>query len=102
MIDVVSAPVFWLGLTMLMVILEVIVPGYLFLGFSIGAALIALLVAVLPTGSLPQIPNGDLLLVLCWAIFSMAAWYALREYFKRKKKRAGEDGKDINEFNHRV
>jgi inner membrane protein len=57
--------------------LEVVVPGYIFLGFAIGAVLTGVLIGLgILGGSLP-------VLLTVFAVLSLAAWLALRRVLKR-------------------
>jgi membrane protein implicated in regulation of membrane protease activity len=77
-------------------ILELIVPGYLFLGFSIGAIVMAglFLMGDPVAGWLPEGLPG-LLLVL--AVLSVLAWFALRALFRLPKGQVKTFDYDINE-----
>jgi inner membrane protein len=57
--------------------LEVVVPGYIFLGFAIGAVLTGVLIGLGWLG-------GSLSLLLAvFAVLSLAAWLVLRRVLKR-------------------
>jgi len=80
----------WFAAGIALAILEVIVPGFIFLGFAIGALVVGL---VLATG---------LVLTLAWAlvvfaIASLAAWVALRQAFGIRKGQKKVWHHDINE-----
>ena len=72
-------------------VVEVLVPGFIFLGFAIGAVITGVLVGIGLLGT--NVP----LLILVFALASLAAWFGLRRVF------GGRDGdvklwdKDINE-----
>lgn len=73
-------------------ILEVLAPGYVFLGFAAGAILVGLmLLAGLPlTGSLP-------LLLLIFAVASLLAWYLFRRIFGIRTGQVKIWDRDIND-----
>jgi membrane protein implicated in regulation of membrane protease activity len=54
--------------------LEVIVPGYIFLGFAVGAALVGLLLLIVPIASMP-------LILVIFAALSLGAYLAMRRVF---------------------
>jgi inner membrane protein len=72
-------------------VLEVLAPGFIFLGFAVGALATGVLIGFgIPTDSLP-------LLLLVFAVLSVLAWLGLRQAFgvPGKNKRAWD--KDIND-----
>jgi membrane protein implicated in regulation of membrane protease activity len=72
-------------------VLEVLVPGFIFLGFAIGAVLTGLLVGLgVMGGSLP-------LLLLVFAVMSMLAWLALRATMGVRDGQVKMWDKDIND-----
>jgi membrane protein implicated in regulation of membrane protease activity len=73
-------------------VLEVLAPGYIFLGFAIGAVVTGVLVGTgLMGGSLPA-------LVLVFAVASVAAWLALRRTMGVRKGQVKLWDKDINDL----
>ena len=72
-------------------VVEVLVPGFIFLGFAIGAVITGVLVGIGLLGT--NVP----LLILVFALASLVAWFGLRRMF------GGRDGdvklwdKDIND-----
>jgi membrane protein implicated in regulation of membrane protease activity len=72
-------------------VLEVLVPGFIFLGFAIGAVLTGLLVGLgVMGGSLP-------LLLLVFAVMSVLAWLALRATMGVRDGQVKMWDKDIND-----
>ena len=72
-------------------VLEVIVPGYIFLGFAIGAVVVGAGLGVgLLGGSLPA-------LLLVFALASLAAWYGLRRTMGVRDSQVKIWDRDINE-----
>lgn len=74
-----------------LLVLEVFAPGFLFLGFGAGAAVVA---GLLGLGVAPQNPA---LLALIFAVVSMGAWYAMRVIFGVRKGQVKVWDKDIND-----
>jgi membrane protein implicated in regulation of membrane protease activity len=64
----------WLSAALGLATLEVIVPGYSFLGFAIGAALVGLLLLTVPIASMP-------LILVIFAALSLGAYLAMRRVF---------------------
>lgn len=74
-----------------LVVLEVIVPGYIFLGFAIGVAVTGLLIALgLVGASLP-------VLILIAAVLSLVAWLGLRRVFGLRGRQVKIWHRDIND-----
>lgn len=70
---------------------EVIAPGFIFLGFGAGAAVIALLLALGIFGS------SIAVLLLVFAVISLIAWIAMRQVFGVRKGQVKMWDTDINE-----
>jgi inner membrane protein len=68
--------------------LELLVPGYVFLGFMVGAILTGVLVGLGVPGSFP-------VAVALFALLSLAAWVALRRLF-------GKTGADVKTFDRDI
>jgi len=81
----------WFAAALVLAVLEVTIPGYLFLGFAIGAAVLGL---SLVTGL--WMPSLALALVL-FAVFSLAAYVILRKMFKLRTGQVKLWDRDINE-----
>lgn len=72
-------------------VLEVIMPGYIFLGFAIGAVVVGAGLGLgLLGGSVP-------LLILVFALASLAAWLALRRTMGVRDSQVKIWHKDIND-----
>ncbi|MBC7677216.1 MAG: hypothetical protein H7173_14360, partial [Rhodoferax sp.] len=56
-------------------VVEVLVPGFIFLGFAIGAVITGVLVGIGLLGA------NVAVLVLVFALASLGAWFALRQMF---------------------
>lgn len=80
----------WLCLALILGIAEMLIPGFIFLGFAIGAVIVALLLAIGLAVSLPA-------LLLIFAALSLATWLVLRRYFALPKGQVKTFKDDINE-----
>lgn len=72
-------------------VLEVIVPGYIFLGFAIGAVLTGILIAAGILGS------NITVTILLFALSSLAGWYALRALLGKHDGQVKIWHKDVND-----
>ena len=72
-------------------VVEVLLPGFIFLGFAIGAVITGVLVGMGLLGA--NVP----LLVLVFALASLAAWFGLRRMFGVQGGSVKLWDKDINE-----
>jgi membrane protein implicated in regulation of membrane protease activity len=80
----------WVVFGAALAVLEVLVPGFIFLGFAIGAALVGVLVLIgVLGGSVP-------VLVLVFAVLSLAAWLGLRRVVGVTEGQVKVWDKDIN------
>lgn len=82
----------WLAFALAFGILELLLPGFILLGFSIGALAVALLL-LLNGGLVSSLPA----LLLVFAILSLAAWLALRRIFALPKGQVKTFDRDIND-----
>lgn len=80
----------WAAFALVLAILEVIAPGFVLLGFAIGAGLVAALVYLAPVMSV-------FWLVLIFAVLSLISWLVLRNTFKLKKGQVETFDHDIND-----
>ncbi|MCP4209378.1 MAG: hypothetical protein GY767_20365 [Shimia sp.] len=81
----------WLAAALVLAILEVLAPGFIFLGFAIGAALVG--VALLGPLKLLSVP----MLLLVFAALSLIAWLVLRKVFALPKGQVKTFNHDIND-----
>lgn len=81
----------WGAAALVLAIVEVLAPGFVFLGFAIGAAAVMLL--LLLSGMAPGLP----LLLLVFASLSLAAWLVLRRLFALPKGQVKTFDRDIND-----
>ncbi|CUH66692.1 hypothetical protein TG4357_02580 [Thalassovita gelatinovora] len=79
----------WLALALVLAVAEIFAPGFIFLGFAVGAALTALVVAF-STFGFP---------VLCalFAILSLVSWLVMRRLFKLPNEKRKVFDTDIND-----
>lgn len=72
-------------------IVEVLVPGFIFLGFALGAVAVGVLLGIgVLGGSLPVV-------ALVFALASVAAWFGLRAAFGRHEGQVKLWDRDIND-----
>lgn len=71
--------------------LEVLAPGFMFLGFGIGAGIVAGLIATGLFGS------NIAVVALVFAAVSLISWFALRQIFGVRKGQVKVWDKDIND-----
>lgn len=81
----------WLAFALLLGIAEVLAPGFVFLGFAIGALAVSML--ILNTGLSMGLP----LMLLVFAALSLLAWLALRAFFKARTGQVKHFDHDIND-----
>lgn len=81
----------WVVAGVVLGVLEIMVPGFVFLGFAIGAALTGALVG------LGLAPGNVALLALVFAVLSLAAWLVLRQAVGVTKTQVKVWKDDINE-----
>jgi membrane protein implicated in regulation of membrane protease activity len=80
----------WVVFGVALAVLEVLVPGFIFLGFAVGAVLVGVLVGLgLLGGSVP-------VLALVFAVLSLGAWIVLRRVVGVKDGQVKVWDKDIN------
>ena len=86
----------WGLLAALMGILELVLPGYIFLGFAISAAAMAgvFLIGEPVSGWLPE---GLPALAVIFAVLSILTWIALRAMFRLPKGQVRTFDYDIND-----
>ena len=81
----------WLAVALGLAILEVLAPGFVFLGFAIGAALVGLMLLGPATMLSPQ------MLLLVFAALSLVAWLVLKRLFALPKGQVKTFDHDIND-----
>ena len=81
----------WVVVGVTLAVAEVMLPGFILLGFAIGAALVGLLLLI-------GVLGGNLFaLILVFAIASLVAWIALRRLVGIRKGQLKIWDRDINE-----
>lgn len=80
----------WVAAALVLAILELFAPGFIFVGFAIGAALVGVILALGVTLSLP-------VALLIFAVMSVAVWIGLRAVFGVRKGQVKTFDRDINE-----
>lgn len=80
----------WMGGAILLVILEVFLPGFILLGFAIGAAMTGLLIVA---GFLSTLP----VTLFVFAVLSLVAWFVLRKVFATRFSQPQTFDRDIND-----
>jgi membrane protein implicated in regulation of membrane protease activity len=81
----------WIVAGFLLGMLEIMVPGYIFLGFAIGAVATGILVGISIS------PSSPALLVLIFAVCSLVAWLVLRRTMGVRKGQVKVWDRDIND-----
>lgn len=81
----------WLAAALVLAILEVLAPGFVFIGFAVGAAAVGLI--LLNTGVTLGLP----FLALIFAALSLVTWLILRRLFSLPKGQVKTFDEDINE-----
>ncbi|SFK56118.1 NfeD family protein [Shimia haliotis] len=81
----------WLAAALVLAILEVLAPGFVFLGFAIGAAVMGVILLV--AGQSLSIP----MILLIFAALSLVAWLVLRRVFELPGGQVKTFDHDIND-----
>lgn len=81
----------WMAGALVLGILEVLIPGFVFLGFAIGALAVGLI--LLLSGASLGLP----VLLLIFAALSLAAWLVMRKLFALPKGQVKHFTNDIND-----
>lgn len=81
----------WLAAALVLAILEVLVPGFVFLGFAIGAAIMGLLLLM------PISLGTPALIMLIFAALSLVAWLLLKRVFALPTGQVKTFDHDIND-----
>jgi len=81
----------WMSAALILATLEVLIPGYIFLGFAIGAALMGLLIL------LGVSATGLALTLVIFAVLSLLSYLAMRRYFALRKGQVKVWETDIND-----
>ncbi|MGI9250547.1 MAG: hypothetical protein ACR2PR_05060 [Pseudohongiellaceae bacterium] len=81
----------WIGGGILLIILEIFVPAFWFLGFAIGALIIGLLLAIFGPFTSPAVT------VLLFSMLSLIAWLVIRRVVGVRKGQLHVTETDVNE-----
>jgi membrane protein implicated in regulation of membrane protease activity len=86
----------WGGAAVALAIGEVLIPGFVLLGFAVGAAVVALILLV--GGPLAVWLGGSLpILLLVFAVVSLVSWLALRRWVGVYRGQVKTFDHDIND-----
>lgn len=80
----------WVAAGLALAILEIFAPGFIFLGFALGAVLVGGLIALGAAMSLPW-------LLVVFGVVSLIAWIVMRQAFGVRKGQVKTWDTDINE-----
>ncbi len=80
----------WICIALALGMVELLAPGFIFLGFAVGALIMAAIVALFTLGNVPA-------LLALFAILSLIAWIALKMVFRKQSSGARIVTRDINE-----
>ena len=80
----------WLAAALALALLEVLAPGFIFLGFAAGAVVMAAVVALAPALSIP-------VALAIFAALSLVSWIVLKQVFKSQSSGARRVMHDIND-----
>ncbi|MDE0984842.1 MAG: hypothetical protein OSA52_09340 [Yoonia sp.] len=80
----------WFSAALVLATAEVLVPGYVFLGFALGAFAVGLVLAVITVGGLA-------ITLVIFAVFSLVAYLAMRRMFGLKTGSVKIWDRDIND-----
>jgi inner membrane protein len=88
-------PWLWLAAAAVLAVVEALVPGYLLLGFGIGAAAVGVALFLLG-GAAEALPYAPATLLAIWSAVSLLVWFALTAAFGRRA-RGRRGGRDLND-----
>jgi len=80
----------WICIALALGVVELLAPGFIFLGFGLGALAMAGVVLVVPGINVPA-------LLALFAVLSLMGWIILRLVFRRQSSGARVVTKDIND-----
>ncbi|SEP55497.1 hypothetical protein SAMN05428995_10117 [Loktanella sp. DSM 29012] len=80
----------WMSAALALATLEVMVPGYIFLGFAAGAAALGLILLVAPINALAWV-------LVIFAVLSLLAYLAMRRVFGLPGSKPKVWDRDIND-----
>ena len=81
----------WLSAAIALAVLEVLAPGFIVIGFAIGALIMTAVVALFPTAMMPPAA------LALFTGLSLVAWIVLKRVFKSQSTGARRVTQDIND-----
>lgn len=81
----------WLAMALVLGLVELLAPAFIFLGFSVAALVMAVLAAL---GLLPATPAA---MLAVFAVLALVAWIGLRVFFKPRTANAKTFHEDVND-----
>ena len=81
----------WMSGALILATLEVLIPGYIFLGFAVGAGLMGLLILFGINAT------GLALMLVIFALLSLLSYLAMRRFFRLRKGQVKVWETDIND-----
>jgi inner membrane protein len=81
----------WMSAALILATLEVLIPGYIFLGFAMGAGLMGLLIL------LGVSAKGLALTLVIFAVLSLLSYIGMRRFFSLRKGQVTVWETDIND-----
>lgn len=96
--DSVVDPWFWLSFGTLLLLLELLIPGYFLLSFGIAAFMMAAASAAMPSNILSGETWETFAIFTFWAFLGLLIWFLIAHFFTQSRKRK----KDINHFTAHV
>jgi len=86
----------WLAAALVLAILEILAPGFILLGFAIGAAMVGIVLGI--GGPLGAFLAASLpMLGVAFAVFSVIGWVGLRRIVGVRERQVKIFDRDINE-----
>ncbi|WP_299938117.1 hypothetical protein [uncultured Pelagimonas sp.] len=82
----------WAGAGIVLLIIEVFAPGFVFLGFGVGAIAVAVILAI-GGGLVTSLPVALLIFAVC----SLVAWFVMRKLAGERKGQVKIWDTDIND-----
>ncbi|MCA2014416.1 hypothetical protein LCM17_23195 [Cereibacter sphaeroides] len=84
----------WIAAGLALAILEVLVPGFLFAGFAVGAVITG---AIVGTGLFGDASESLAIMAVVFAVISVVAWLAMRQFMGVRQGQMKRIDRDINE-----
>ncbi len=84
----------WIAFAMVLGIIEILAPGFIFLGIALGAAIVALLLLVMPDVIAGL---GFSTMMALFAALSLVSWLGLRYAFRHQSSGAEIFTDDVND-----